>query len=79
MEKARALIFDSHMDKEMWGEAVYVAAYLLNRSPTETIDVTPIEKWSKKKPNLTNLQIFGSIAHAKVLGYLKKWIQEEKV
>lgn len=72
MEKARAMIFDSKMDKEMWGEAVYVAAYLLNRSPTETIEVTPIEKWSQRRPNLINLQIFGSIAHAKVLGYLKK-------
>lgn len=72
MEKARALILDSKFEKEMWGEAVYVAAYLLNRSPTEALDVTPVEKWTGKKPNLSNLQIFGSLAFAKNLGYLKK-------
>lgn len=45
LEKARALIFDSCANKELWGEASYVAAYLLNRSPTENMEVTPMEKW----------------------------------
>lgn len=72
LEKARALIFDSGLDKEMWSEAIYVATYLLNRSPTENMDATPAEKWTGKRPNLSNLQIFGSEAYAKRLGYLKK-------
>jgi transposase InsO family protein len=37
MEKARALHFDSGLGKRMWGEAVLTSAYLLNRSPTETV------------------------------------------
>jgi len=36
LEKVRALLFDSNMNKEMWEEALYVATYLLNRLPTET-------------------------------------------
>lgn len=72
MEKARALIFDSNMKKEMWGEAVYTATFLLNRSPTTTTECTPIEMWEHKKPDLRRLQLFGCDAYAKVLGPLKK-------
>lgn len=72
VEKARALIFDSKITKEFWGEAVRVAAYLLNRSPTEAVDVTPIEKWTRRRPDLSRIQVFGNKAYAKVLGHIKK-------
>lgn len=72
MEKARALIFDSKMSKTMWGKAVYVASYLHNRSPTKATEVTPIKKWSTKRPQLKNIKLFGCDAYAKVLGPLKK-------
>lgn len=71
MDKARALIFDTKVDK-MWGEAVLISAYLINRSPTGTMDVTSAEKWFNKKPNLSRLQIFGSTVFAKILGPMKK-------
>lgn len=78
MEKARALIFDSGMEKQFWGEAVYMATYLLNRSPTDSLEVTPVEMWSTKTPDLKRLQIFGCNAYAKVLGYLKKFDERSK-
>ncbi|XP_054715301.1 nucleophosmin-like [Uloborus diversus] len=31
------------LKKEMWGEALRTAAYIINRSPTEATDVTPAE------------------------------------
>lgn len=78
LEKARALIFDANINKEFWGEAVYVATYLLNRSPTETLEKTPIECWTGTKPDLSRLQIFGSIAYAKTLGYTQKLASRSK-
>lgn len=72
-EKARALIFDSGLEKEMWGEAILVSTYLLNRSPTTALEnCTPFEKWYGKPPNLKYLQVFGSIVSAKETGYVKK-------
>lgn len=64
MEKGRALIFDSKLKKEFWGEAVRVAVYLLNRSLVDSClqDKTPSENWSGKKPDLSRLQLFGSEA-----------------
>ena len=44
-EKARPLMFDSELDKEMLGEAVMTAAYILNRCPMSTVEVTPAEMW----------------------------------
>lgn len=72
MEKVRALITESKLKKEMWGEAAYTATYLLNRSPTKTLSVTPYEKWNDKEPDLSNLRLFGSTAYAKNLEQLRK-------
>jgi hypothetical protein len=60
MEKARALIIDSKIDKSMWGEAVLTATYLLNRSPTTATKVTLTEKWYGKRPDLSKLHVFGT-------------------
>lgn len=78
VEKIRALLFDSGMEKEMWGEALYTATYIINRSPTQSLKVTPYEMWEKKKPNLKNLQIFGCMTYAKSLGPLKKLEKRSK-
>ena len=56
----------------MWGESLYVATYLLNRSPTTDDKKTPITKWEQRKPDLSRLQIFGSEAYAKRLEPIKK-------
>lgn len=78
IEKARSLIFDSGMSKDFWGEAARFAAFLLNRSPTEATVKTPIEMLTNDKPDLSRLQIFGSISHAKVLSYVKKLDERSK-
>lgn len=54
LDKERALIFESSLNKEMWEEAFRVAAYLQNRSPNEKLKCTPYEKWEGDKPNLKN-------------------------
>jgi len=66
------------MNKNMWGEALYTATYLLNRLPTETLKVTPYEMLERKRPKMNNLQIFGSVAFAKILGPLKKLDKRSK-
>ncbi|KAL1460511.1 hypothetical protein WDU94_012488 [Cyamophila willieti] len=46
MDKARCMISDSDLSKEMWGYAVQSAAYLLNRSPTNALNgETPSDRW----------------------------------
>ncbi|UYV79748.1 FHDC1 [Cordylochernes scorpioides] len=72
IEKTRALLLDSKFNKEMWGEATRVAAYLINRSPSNTVQTTPVQMWFGRKPNLSNVKLFGSEVYVKKLGNLKK-------
>ncbi|KAJ8896370.1 hypothetical protein PR048_001714 [Dryococelus australis] len=65
MEKTRALLFDSGLEKELWEEALHTATYLLNRSPSATVDTTPAELWYGKRQDLSNLKLFGSLAYGK--------------
>ncbi|GJQ66682.1 hypothetical protein Trydic_g19908 [Trypoxylus dichotomus] len=78
LKKAQALIFDAQISKEFWGEAAYVATYLLNRSPTKTGDKIPRECWTGRKPDLSRLQIFGSTAYAKTVGFTQKLIDSRR-
>ncbi|KAJ8897110.1 hypothetical protein PR048_002456 [Dryococelus australis] len=63
MDKTRALLLDSNLEKELWGEALRTAAYLLNRNPSATVDTTPAELWYGKRQVQSNLKLFGSLAH----------------
>jgi hypothetical protein len=50
----------------LWGEAVVMAVYLLNWSPTKSmIDKTPFEAWYGKKPGVQHLRTFGCVDHVK--------------
>lgn len=71
--KMRALLYDSKLGYEFWGEALLTACYLTNRSPTKALsNATPHEAWTGQKPNLSKLQVFGSECYAKKLSYTKK-------
>lgn len=68
LEKTRALLFDSEFGKQMWGEAMYCATYIINRLPSESLkNKTPYEMWYGKRPNIANMQKFGAILYAKQL------------
>ncbi|KAJ8889543.1 hypothetical protein PR048_009042 [Dryococelus australis] len=53
MEKMRALLLDSGLAKEL--------------SQFATVNTTPPELWYGKRPDLSNLKLFGSLAYAKTL------------
>lgn len=72
LNTTRAFLFDSKMGKEMWGEAIRAAAYVLNRSPSSTVEKVPAEIWYNKKPDMKRVQLFGSECYSKNLSYLKK-------
>lgn len=54
------MLFEALLSTEIWAEALATAAYIINRSPMKSINgKTPIEMWTNKKPNLSNIKIFG--------------------
>ena len=47
-----ALLIQSGLSDEMWGEAVLTANYLQNKLPHKQLDKTPYELWKGMKPSL---------------------------
>lgn len=79
-DKIRAMLFESGLDNEMWGEAALAAVHVMNRTPKQSLNnKTPYEMWNNgRKPDLSYLQVFGSTAYAKNNNRLKKFDERSK-
>lgn len=67
-EKIKALLFDSKLPKQAWGEAANHATYLMNRQICSVHGKIPHELMFNEKVDLSNLQIFG----AKMMTFIPK-------
>ncbi|KAG8491046.1 hypothetical protein CXB51_014200 [Gossypium anomalum] len=67
MEKVRCMFSNANLPKSFWAEAASTAYFLINRSPSVTIEKkTPQEVWSGNPANYSDLKIFGCPAYAHV-------------
>ncbi|MBW0516785.1 hypothetical protein O181_056500 [Austropuccinia psidii MF-1] len=64
LERIRVMMLDNCVPFEWWGEALAMAAFLLNRTPVSTLDfVAPLSKWdSSVALHLDGLHPFGCTA-----------------
>ena len=61
-----AMLKAKDLPRELWGEAVSTAVYILNRSLTKDLQgLTPHEKWTGRKASVDHLRNFGCIVHVK--------------
>jgi hypothetical protein len=69
----QALLKQRGISAVFWGEAVVMAVYILNRSPTKALnDRTSYEAWHGCKLVVSHLRVFGCLAFAKELGHIGK-------
>lgn len=75
LERARCMLLNAKLQKQYWAEAVTTAAYITNRCPTRVLDyLTPEEKWSGKRPDISHLKVFGCEAMVHIpKEKAKKW------
>ena len=67
LENARSMLYHAKMPLRFWAEAINTAAYIRNRCPTTAIKgCTPYEVWFKRKPNISNLKVFGCNAYVHI-------------
>jgi len=61
MENARCILEDSGLGKEFWGYAVLTSAHIHNRLLSHSHNnISPIEHWTGKLPEIGHLDIFGA-------------------
>jgi len=67
MEKERSILSGVSLGQEFWVEAVETTYYLVNISPSSTLeDMYPQEVWTSKKSSLSHLRVFGYDAYVHV-------------
>ena len=58
---------EKNMPHFYWAKAVNTVVYLMNRNPTTAVqNVTPEEKYTGTKPDLSHMKVFGCIAYVHV-------------
>ncbi|KAE8697487.1 pentatricopeptide repeat-containing protein [Hibiscus syriacus] len=64
LERKRAMLRAAGLEKSFSAEAINTAYYLVNRIPLTAIELkTPIEMWTGKTDDYSNLHVFGSIVY----------------
>ncbi|KAL5576887.1 hypothetical protein UlMin_018586 [Ulmus minor] len=65
VDKVRCMLVGSRLPKMFWGEALMIACYIVNQSPSTAIDLkTPNEMWFGKPKSYSNMRVFGCLAYA---------------
>ncbi len=64
---ARAMLNGKNLPNYFWVEEVVIAIYIMDRTPITTVHgMTPKEKFTCKKPNVSHLRVFGCITYVHV-------------
>ena len=67
VESTQSMLSHAQMPNEFWAEAVNTSVYVRNRSPTTSLSgITPYECLFKKKPDVSNLRVFGCVAYVHI-------------
>ncbi|CAL9001991.1 unnamed protein product, partial [Prunus brigantina] len=80
MEMAKCMVHEKELPYNLWCEAVNTVMYLLNRSPTKTLEnSTPFERFSGRKPGIKHLKMFGSVCYPLVPGAVRHKLEATSV
>jgi transposase InsO family protein len=72
LDKARSMLASSGLPDNLWGEAIQAANYVRNRSPVKGKPLTPWELFFKRKPDISNLRVWGSKAYVHIPTELRR-------
>ncbi len=61
------MLYEAHLSPSFWELAVLAFVYVHNCCPTAPLpETTPYTGWHKKKPDVSNLHVFGCLAYVHV-------------
>jgi hypothetical protein len=65
-DMARCMLLESNIPKYLWNYAVLAARYIRNRCYNPRLGKTPLEAFTGKRPNISNMHVFGGKCFAYV-------------
>jgi len=61
------MLNEKNLPNYFWAEMVAIVVYIMNRTPITAVHgMTPKEKFTGKKPDVSHLRVFGCIAYVHV-------------
>jgi len=60
VERLRAVLLKSRVDKRMWAEVLMAVNFVRNRCPTADGKTTPFQRFYGRKPDMSRLRVLGS-------------------
>ena len=74
----RSMLKEKQLAKNLWGEAVETATYVLNRCPTKQLaNKVPEEVWSGRKPSVSHMRVFGSLCYSHIPDQRRKKLDDK--
>ena len=73
LDMVRSMMSLIDLPRSFRGHALEMVAFMLNRSPSKSVEMTPYEPWFSKKPKLLFLKVWDCDA------YVKKKFQYDKL
>ncbi|KAK8977456.1 hypothetical protein V6N11_008371 [Hibiscus sabdariffa] len=65
LDMVRSMMSHSDLPISLWGHALETAAFTLNRVPSKSVQKTPHEMWTGKRPGMSFMKICGCKAYVK--------------
>ncbi|KAK8533071.1 hypothetical protein V6N12_076352 [Hibiscus sabdariffa] len=65
LDMVRSMMSHTDLPTSFWGYALETAAFTLNRVPSKSIQKTPHEMWTGRRPNMSFMKIWGCKAYVK--------------
>jgi len=62
VELARTMMRHKDVDQDLWADVIKTEVYIKNRVTSRALPVgkTPFELWTRNKPNVSHMRVFGS-------------------
>jgi hypothetical protein len=67
LDMLRSMMSQDDLPLSFWGYALETATFTLNRVPSKSVEKTPYEIWTGKRPGLSFLKVWGCEAYVKHL------------
>ncbi|KAM1663096.1 hypothetical protein ACFXTN_038807 [Malus domestica] len=65
-DMVRSMLSHSQLPEFLWGEAIKIANYILNRVPTKAVKSIPFEIWTGRRPSFNHFHSWGCRCEARL-------------
>ncbi|KAK8572872.1 hypothetical protein V6N12_028912 [Hibiscus sabdariffa] len=65
LDMVRSMMSHSDLSTSFWGHALETTAFTLNRVPSKSVQKMPYEMWTRKRPNMSFMKVWGCKAYVK--------------